>query len=58
MNHIIFFSGGKASLATADYVKNTYPDDNILLYNTDTLWENEDLYRFINEPSDKLHYHY
>ncbi|WP_342576568.1 phosphoadenosine phosphosulfate reductase family protein [Paenibacillus sp. FSL M8-0142] len=54
MNHIIFFSGGKASLAVADYVKTTYPDDNILLYFTDTLWENEDLYRFINEASDKL----
>lgn len=53
-NHIIFFSGGKASLATADFVKTNYPDDNILLYFTDTLWENEDLYRFINESSDKL----
>ena len=54
MNHTIFFSGGKASLAVADYVKTTYPEDNILLYFTDTLWENEDLYRFINESSDKL----
>ncbi|TCZ76155.1 hypothetical protein E0485_15060 [Paenibacillus albiflavus] len=53
-NRIIFFSGGKASFAVADYVKNKYPEDNILLYFTDTLWENEDLYRFINESSDKL----
>lgn len=53
-NHIIFFSGGKASLAAADYVKMMYPDDNILLYFTDTLWESEDLYRFINEASEKL----
>lgn len=53
-NHIIFFSGGKASFAVADFVKTNYPDDNILLYFTDTQWEHEDLYRFINEGSDKL----
>ena len=39
MNHIIFFSGGKSSFAVADYVKEKYPNDNILLYFTDTLWE-------------------
>jgi hypothetical protein len=53
-NHIIFFSGGKASFAVADFVKTKFPDDNIVLYFTDTLWEHEDLYRFINEASDKL----
>jgi hypothetical protein len=53
-NRIIFFSGGKASFAVADFVKTQYPDDNIVLYFTDALWENEDLYRFINEASDKL----
>jgi hypothetical protein len=35
-------------------VKTNYPDDNIVLYFTDTLWEDEDLYRFIYEASDKL----
>lgn len=53
-NHIIFFSGGKSSFSVADYVKNIFPDDNILLYFTDTMWEDEDLYRFIYEASDKL----
>jgi 3'-phosphoadenosine 5'-phosphosulfate sulfotransferase (PAPS reductase)/FAD synthetase len=53
-NHIIFFSGGKSSFSVADYVKENYPNDNILLYFTDTLWEDEDLYRFIHEASDKL----
>lgn len=53
-NHIIFFSGGKGSFSAADYVKTHFPDDNIVLYFTDTRWENEDLYRFINEASDKL----
>lgn len=53
-NRIIFFSGGRNSFSTADYVKTRYPQDNILLYFTDTLWENDDLYRFIDEASDKL----
>jgi hypothetical protein len=53
-NHIIFFSGGKASFAVADYVKRMNPEDNIVLYFTDVMWENEDLYRFIKEASDKL----
>jgi hypothetical protein len=53
-NHIIFFSGGKSSFSVADFVKTNYPNDNIVLYFTDTLWEDEDLYRFIYEASDKL----
>lgn len=53
-NHIIFFSGGKSSFSVADYVKENNPGDNIVLYFTDTLWEDEDLYRFIYEASDKL----
>lgn len=53
-NHIVFFSGGKSSFSAADYVKTHFPNDNIVLYFTDTLWEDEDLYRFIYEASDKL----
>ena len=53
-NHIIFFSGGKSSFTVAHLVKERYPNDNIVLYFTDTLWEDEDLYRFIYEASDKL----
>lgn len=53
-NRIIFFSGGKSSFSVADYVKQHYPDDNIVLYFNDTKWEDEDLYRFIKEASDKL----
>ncbi|WP_156488317.1 phosphoadenosine phosphosulfate reductase family protein [Fictibacillus phosphorivorans] len=53
-NHIIFFSGGLSSFSVADYVKKNFPNDNILLYFTDTLWESMDLYRFINEASDKM----
>jgi len=54
MNRILFFSGGLSSFAVAHHLKTTYPNDNILLYFTDTLWEDEDLYRFIQEVSDKL----
>ena len=53
-NHIIFFSGGKASFKVAWWVKKHHPEDNILLLFTDTSWEDEDLYRFIDEVSDKL----
>lgn len=54
MNHIVFFSGGLSSFSVADWVKTNYPNDNIVLYFTDTLWENYDLYRFIDEAADKL----
>lgn len=53
-NHILFFSGGKSSFAVADYLKTNYPGQNIVLYFTDVLIEDEDLYRFIHEASDKL----
>lgn len=53
-NRLIFFSGGLSSFAVADYVKTHFPKDNILLYFTDTLIEDPDLYRFIHEVSDKL----
>ena len=53
-NHIIFFSGGKASFKVAHWVKENHPNENILLLFTDTLFEDEDLYRFIYECSDKL----
>lgn len=54
MNRVLFFSGGLSSFAVAHHLKTNYPDDNIVLYFTDTLWEDEDLYRFIDEVSHKL----
>jgi len=53
-NRILFFSGGLSSFAVAHHLKETYPKDNIVLCFTDTLWEDEDLYRFIDEVSTKL----
>lgn len=54
MNRLLFFSGGLSSFAVAHYLKTEYPNDNIILYFTDTKWEDEDLYRFIYDVSDKL----
>lgn len=54
MNRIIFSSGGTASLAVADWVKERYPKDNIVMYFTDTLWEHPDCYRMLREGADKL----
>ncbi|WP_156422723.1 hypothetical protein [Bacillus sp. FJAT-29937] len=45
-NHVVFFSGGVSSFAVADFVKQQYPNDNILLYFTDVLIESEDLYLY------------
>lgn len=53
-NRIVFFSGGLSSFAVAHHLKKKFPEDNIVLYFTDTKWEDEDLYRFIDEVSDKL----
>jgi hypothetical protein len=53
-NRIVFFSGGLSSFAVAHHLKTKFPNDNIVLYFTDTKWEDEDLYRFIDEVSDKL----
>ena len=54
MNRIIFSSGGTASLAVADWVKEHHPGDNIVMYFTDTFWEHPDCYRVLQEGSDKL----
>jgi hypothetical protein len=55
--HIVFYSGGKSSFSVADYVKTTFgdkKDHQILLLFTDTFFEHNDTYRFLNEGADKL----
>ncbi|OHX41391.1 hypothetical protein [Cytobacillus oceanisediminis] len=57
MNHIVFLSGGNASFAVAAWVKEQYghlKEHSILLYFTDVLWEDIDLYRFIIDASNRL----
>ncbi|MDQ0154932.1 phosphoadenosine phosphosulfate reductase family protein [Robertmurraya andreesenii] len=47
--HIVFYSGGIGSWATAKRVIKAYGKENVILMFTDTLVEDEDLYRFIDE---------
>jgi len=55
MNKIaISFSGGKASFAAAHFAIQKYEADNCELIFCDTLIEDDDLHRFINEASQKL----
>lgn len=51
MNHVIFYSGGLGSWATAKRVADKQGIDNLYLLFTDTLIEDDDLYRFIIETS-------
>lgn len=53
-NQIVQFSGGKSSFAAAAWLKEKYPEDNIVLMFCDTMWEDADLYRFNEEVSNKL----
>lgn len=54
MKHIVFFSGGIGSYFTAKRVINKFGNQNVELLFTDTLIEDEDLYRFIEEAAAKL----
>ncbi|WP_294362354.1 phosphoadenosine phosphosulfate reductase family protein [uncultured Clostridium sp.] len=54
MEHIIFYSGGIGSYFTAKRVIDKYGKEDVKLLFTDTLIEDQDLYRFIKETSEKL----
>ncbi|WP_099157789.1 hypothetical protein [Virgibacillus ndiopensis] len=49
MKHIVFYSGGLGSWATANRVIQRYGKENVILLFTDTLIEDEDLYRFLED---------
>jgi len=49
--HIVMFSGGIGSWMTARRVKETYGNDDIVLVFADTMMEDDDLYRFLNEAA-------
>jgi hypothetical protein len=51
MKHIIFYSGGIGSWMTAKRVIDKEGKENAVLLFTDTLIEDEDLYRFLKETS-------
>lgn len=54
MKHIVFFSGGIGSYFTAKRVIEAVGKENTLLLFTDTLMEDSDLYRFMNETVQLL----
>ncbi|MGN7311482.1 phosphoadenosine phosphosulfate reductase domain-containing protein [Alkalicoccobacillus gibsonii] len=54
MKHIVSYSGGIGSWMTAKRVIEKYGKENVLLLFTDTLIEDEDLYRFIDETVKEM----
>jgi hypothetical protein len=52
--HIVMFSGGASSAVVAEYVIKTYGKQNTILFFTDTYWEDNDNYRFMEEVSEYL----
>jgi 3'-phosphoadenosine 5'-phosphosulfate sulfotransferase (PAPS reductase)/FAD synthetase len=52
--HIVLYSGGLGSYFAAKRVKEKYPQDEIILLFTDTKIEDEDLYVFLKDTSEKL----
>ena len=53
MRHIVSLSGGSASAVAADRVINRYGLENTTLWFADTLWEDDDLYRFLDDLEDR-----
>ncbi|WP_370953579.1 hypothetical protein [Aneurinibacillus aneurinilyticus] len=52
--HVAMFSTGAASAYVAYNMVQTYGKENSILFFTDTLWEDEDNYRFMQEVSDYI----
>jgi len=54
VKHIVFYSGGKASFLAASRVIEWYGAESVTLLFTDTMVEDTDLYRFLDESSAAL----
>lgn len=52
--HVAMFSGGASSAYVANQMVQTYGKENSILFFTNTLWEDEDNYRFMDEISDYI----
>lgn len=52
--HVILFSGGASSAYVAKWVVDKYGKENCILFFTDTLWEDKDNYRFLEECADYI----
>jgi hypothetical protein len=55
MKHIIFYSGGLGSWMTAKRVVQAHGAENVICLFTDTLIEDEDLYRFLIETTQDIY---
>lgn len=55
MNHVIFYSGGLGSWATAKRVVAKYGIENVQLLFTDTFIEDKDLYRFLLDTVQEIY---
>lgn len=51
MNHIVMYSGGAGSWATAKRVAEQVGTEDLVLLFADTKMEDEDLYRFLHESA-------
>lgn len=54
MHHVMFYSGGVASYISAKRLIDKYGKDSVTLLFTDTKYEHEDLYRFLDESASYL----
>lgn len=54
MKHVVMYSGGIGSWAAAKRVIEKRGTDNVILLFTDTMIEDEDLYRFLHETSNQF----
>lgn len=55
MKHVIFYSGGLGSWMTAKRVVKAHGKENVICLFTDTLIEDEDLYRFLIETTQDIY---
>jgi len=52
--HVVMFSGGASSAYVGKWVVDKYGKDNTVLFFTDTLWEDKDNYRFLEECAEYI----
>lgn len=54
VKHLVMFSGGASSAYVAKWVVDKYGRDDVILFFTDTQWEDEDNYRFMEESASYI----
>lgn len=54
VKHVVMYSGGAGSAWVGKYVADKFGKKNTILLHTDTKWEDEDNYRFMNECAEYI----